>query len=201
MESMSTPKYHYGKDFQLKILAVLAKYPNALLSNRDAVKPTYFDSADSMTFCSILLSYVDAYNRLPDQTACTAAAEDAITKYHVNETLSKNIRQLIPYVYQLEVEDSDYIIENIVNFARRQELKLAVSRTIELLEKPDADLFESKKLVDRALMIGQNKTPCMDFGNVGTNLPSMLTTSLTYSKRIPTLLPTIDKCMMGGLLS
>lgn len=191
--------YKYGEDFQVRILSVMAKDPGFMSVHRDAVKITYFEKPEYMTTAKLLLNYGNLYNSPPDMTSCMAMAEDAINQYHVPAPLSDNIRRTVAYIYQLVVEDVEFITDRVLDFARRQEMKSAISKQLDLLDKPDADLNEARRYVDDALMVGLNKNPGMDLGAMSRDIPLLLAESPTYSRRIPTCLPTLDRCMMGGL--
>lgn len=195
---MQLARYPYGEDFQCKILALMVQDPVFLAVNHDAINPHFFERVHLTTVCQLLLNHYLYYRVVPDYASVAASVEDHVNRCHVPPEVANYIRQTVWWIYSNPIVDAEYVRSQVLRFGQRQALKGAVNQIIDKLEKDDE--YEScRELVEKALQVGMEKHVGMDLGQALPTLPGLIAASKTYSRRIPTMLPSLDKCMAGGL--
>lgn len=195
---MQPAKYPYGEDFQIKILALMVQDPTFLAVYQDAINPLFFERVQFTTVSRLLLDYYRQYRTVPDYSACCALVEDHAQKSRMQQDIANYIRQTVHWIYSNIIPDPDFIKDQVLRFGQRQALKGAVNQIIDKLEKDDT-YEDCRSIVEKALQVGVERSTGTDFGAVAANLPKLAAESNTYSRRIPTMLPSLDRCLMGGL--
>lgn len=195
---MQQTRYPYGEDFQFKILALMVQDPVFLPVYHDAINPHYFERVHLTTVCTLLLNHFTYYRIVPDYASTAAAVEDHVNRAHVPTEVADYIRQTVWWIYNNPIGDAEYVKNCVLRFGQRQALKGAVNEIIDKLEKDD-DYDDCRTIVEQALQVGMEKNVGLDVGASMVNLPSIAAASNTYSRRVPTMLPNLDRCMQGGL--
>jgi len=195
---MQTVRYPYGEDFQFKILAVMVQDPVFLSVHHDAINPHYFERVHLTTVCQLVLNHFVYYRQIPDYASISAAVEDHVVRCHAPDEVADFIRQTAWWIYNNPVSDIDYVKDRVLRFGQRQALKGAVNDIIDKLEK-DEDYDDCREIVEKALQVGLAKSGGMDFGAALPILPDLASHSETYSRRIPTMLSALDRCLQRGL--
>lgn len=195
---MQSARYTYGEDFQFKILALMVQDPVFMAVHHDAINPHFFERVHLTTVCQLLLNHFHYYRSAPDYASTAAAVEDHVIRSHVPDEVSDYIRQTVWWIFNTPVTDMDYVRERVLRFGQRQALKGAVNEIITRLERDD-EYDDCRDIVEKALQVGMEKQAGMDLGASMATLPNIVASSNTYSRRIPTMLPTLDRCMQGGL--
>lgn len=195
---MQIARYPYGEDFQFKILAVMAQDPVFLAVNFDAINPNFFERVHLSTVCQLMLNHLAYYRVIPTRESIAAAVEDHVIRSHVPSEVADMIRNTVYWIYNQPIADVEYVKAQVQRFGQRQALKGAVNQIIDRLEK-DTDYEDCRALVEKALQVGMTKNAGIDVGHSFWHLPTMAAASHTYSRRVPTMLLNLDRCLMGGL--
>jgi len=195
---MNQTRYPYGEDFQFKILALMAQDPVFLPVHHDAINPHFFERLHLTTVCQLILNHFNYYRTVPDYSSIAAAVEDHVFRAHVPAEVANHIRQTVWWVYNHQICDGEYVKNSVLRFGQRQALKGAVNKIIDKLERDD-QYDDCREIVEQALQVGIEKHGGLDVGSLLLNLPQIACESATYSRRVPTMLPALDRCMQGGL--
>lgn len=195
---MHLVKYPYGEEFQFKILALLVQDPTFMATYHDAINPNFFERVHLTTVCTLLSNHFECYRSVPDYASLAAWVEDHCQRCHVPNEVADAIRQTVWWIYSNPIHDPDYVKDRVLRFGQRQAMKGAVNEIIDKLER-DEDYEECRTIVERALQVGLQKDGGMDVGSTMLNLPYLVSQSSTYSRRVATNLPSLDRCLMGGL--
>lgn len=195
---MQVARYPYGEDFQFKILSLMAQDPVFMPVYYDAINPNYFERVHLTTVCQLLLNHFAYYRGVPDYASTCAAVEDHVIRSHVQTELANYLRQTVYWIYSQPVSDAAYVKDQVLKFGQRQALKGAVNQIIDKLEK-DSEYDDCRSLIEKALQVGLEKNVGLDVGYCMPNLPALCAQSHTYARRVPTMLPNLDRCLMGGL--
>jgi replicative DNA helicase len=109
-----------------------------------------------------------------------------------NEVLKVSIIEQLKEAYKVINDDQEYVESEFSNFCRNQQLKTAIFKSIELLEKGDYENIRG--LIDRASKAGQDK-------NLGHEYIKDIESRYRNEDRgcVPTGWPVIDGLLGGGL--
>lgn len=195
---MQVARYPYGEEFQFKILALLVQDPVFLATHFDAVHPNYFERVHLSTVCQLVLNHFHYYRVAPDYASLSAWVEDHCQRCRVPEEVSGAVRNTVWWIFSNTVYDPDHVKDKVLRFGQRQAMKGAVNDIIDKLER-DEDYEECRNIVERALQVGMQKDSGMDMGQNLLWLPQIVAQSNLYSRRIKTMLPSLDRCLGGGL--
>ena len=183
-------KYNYSESFQTKILGALARNNELHFSFRDIVKPKYFESEIYYEACKAIIDHVQEYNQLPTQ--------DGLMVYIMRKSKTagdnpKIYDKFIRKIYDIEIEEMPLIVDEVVGFARKAELREAIIESVSILET--GDYTKVQELLDKALKVGQN------IGDMGMSYFDTLSERLSPDeehKPIAMLIPKVDKLLNGG---
>ena len=195
---MSSQRYPYDEGFQHKILSLFVQDPQFLPCYHDSVNAGYFEKSYLSATAQLILNYYGTYRVIPEYPSTSALVEDHVARYSIPTDLANSIRSTVYHAYATIITDLDFVKDRVLRFGQRQAMKSAVGQIIDKLEKDD-DLEQVRDIVQHALDVGIPKEGTLDFGGCLNNLPNLAAQSSTYSRRVPTLLPSLDGCLMGGL--
>lgn len=200
-ETSILERYRYNDQYQMKILALLVRYPNFIHMYGEVVHPGYFEY-ESMTFvCQRIVEFFVRYAVPPSYDSLVAYVSDWCTRYHVPSNLVQNHMALVATIYSCDMSDGDAVRDSAIEFAKRQALKSAVIQIAKALDQYDG-YEKSADLVQRALMVGQG------VGSFGTEvfgtiprLPGLLAANSPYAiaRKIATPFTSLNAARQGGL--
>lgn len=176
----------YGKVFQLKVLKVLLKDRGFLLDIRDVLTKDFFDSEAHKWLVDSIIDYFDKYN-----TTSTLEALSINAKKVENEILRVSIKEELKSIFNLVIDDEDYVKEEFSAFAKNQKLKNALMGSVDLLQLGDYDGIRTK--IEDALKAGNSK-------DIGHNYKKDVETRYRedYRPTIPTPWKSVNDNIQGG---
>jgi hypothetical protein len=148
LESLVSPadetQRRYPHDYRVcqKILAMLISDRHFLVQSLDLIQPQYFEDESHRLICGIVFDFFREYKELPN-------------KVYIAEEIRcrrSNSDQLYQYIGELEAiiadyvpgsETRDYLLHKIVEFAKEQSVRVAVSKTIDLVQKKPEGVWNS----------------------------------------------------------
>lgn len=192
MSTQLENKYEFDESVQKKIVALMVTDISFLGSIAiETVKPSYFDDVilQNITRWTIsnYLEYKDTptlailYNEARKLSDKVNLSNEEIDRYH------DTIRDLFAY----DVQELDYIKDEVVSFAQQQSMRQAFVDAAEIFQKsPDKwqsipTIFEKASVVGTGLDLGLNFS---DLANITKNLGE----SFDTSKAVTTGLETVD---------
>jgi len=94
--------------------------------------------------------------------------------------------------------DPDFVLERIIRFGQRQEMRLSLGKMIDLLDN-DEDFDKARTLLEKALCVGASRKEGIELFD-GVDRIEEFSQESPYSKeRIPTGIPALDEALRGGV--
>lgn len=161
--------YDFDKSVQQDILSLMIHERSFMIQAINLVKPHYFLDKSHVEICKILIEWFEKHVK-----HVTGESESWIQYKYVRDQLGERLKdnpaklfyfaelQTIFDCYVQGLTSRSYCMERVVNFAKDQEIRLAISKTIDLLNGRNVeDKYDKiKNTWDRALLVG----PQMDLG-------------------------------------
>jgi replicative DNA helicase len=162
-------KYEFDKSVQQDILSLMLYERSFMVQAMHLIKPAYFADKAHIEICKILMEWFDKHVK-----HVTGESEAWIQAKYVKDQLQerlKNNQHKLYYIAEFDtildcyvqgLTSKSYCLERIVNFAKDQEIRLAISETVDILNSRNVeDKYEKiKNRWDRAMLVG----PKMDLG-------------------------------------
>jgi replicative DNA helicase len=193
--------YQFGESYQCKVAALLLRDPVFIPNYGDSVSPAYFDYSYLQTISRIGLDFYKKWGRVPSKDSLVEDFQAFCQSFKVAEADRDQLLRTIDWIYQVDLSDSEAIMDRVLHFGKRQALRQATLGVIDLLSNPNADVDEAESMVRRALAVGSGAQNLgMDLiGNL-VNLPAMALGQDGYNpdQKIMTGLPSLDKFTRGG---
>lgn len=140
----------FGFGFQIKVISSLLTNKNTLVNLRDIIDAELFGNDALKWIVNFILKYFDKYNTHP-----TLEILSIEVRKLSNEILKISITEQLREAYKASEEDLRYIEEEFLNFCKNQQLKKALSQSIDLLKEGQYD--DIRNLMNNALKAGENK--------------------------------------------
>lgn len=197
----TTVHYQYNESYQLKILALLVRYPNFIHKYGEVVRPEFFEVESFTVVSRLILEFYKSYHVIPTYDSLIAWVSDFCSKYHVRVELRESYLQLIVSIFHCDMSDGDAVRDSSVVFAKRQSLKSAVRDIVDLIDK-HGGYDKSLDMIQKALLVGQGlgSHGSEVWNSMGT-LSARLAENSPYSsaRKIPTPFPGLNSVRAGGL--
>lgn len=177
----------YGVSFQIKIINSLLKHKEFLTNIYDVIDVEHFDNPAHKWLIEEILRFYAQYH-----TTASLDYLSAEVKKIPNEVLRVSVVEQLKEAFKILNDDQAYVEQEFSNFCRNQQLKSAIFKSVELLEKGDFDSILSE--VQRATKAGQDK-------NIGHEYVKDVESRYRVEERgcVPTGWPVIDELLAGGL--
>jgi replicative DNA helicase len=193
-------KYTYDAAFQGRIVSLFLRDPAFLHDYRDVIDPGYFESEALTVLTRLSLNFFEKTNEIPNRDTLREIVKEYCVEYRVGDRLRGEVETVMEEVYRVDLSNVAAVRQKVVTFGQRQALRLASLEIAELTKK-DEGYEEARGIVGRALQVG---TCVQDRGvHLGTDLlqlPQIARASTySFSQKIPTMFPTLDRYTGGGL--
>lgn len=146
----------YGPVFQIKVISALLTDKKFVQEIYDILNESFFDNQGLQWIVKEILKYYEKYN-------CNISME--ILKVELkkleNEVLQVSIKEKLKESYKASEEDLRWVKEEFNEFCKRQEVKKALLKSVDLLKEGDYDSIRSN--LTKALKAGQSKDIGMDY--------------------------------------
>lgn len=187
----------YTLTFQRQVLKLLATNYKFAVNYGNIIKGEYFDSVSLRAISSIVKDFVNAYEKEVDLGTIVVKLDDYVSSKGLSTDASKDILKEAKAIFNANVNSEQFIIDKLVSFARRQELKTALYQSVEILEKSE-DYEKVLQLVDKAVGVGTGADEGLTFEDLYT-LRENYAKKYDTTKLIPTGFKKVDRCMEGGM--
>jgi KaiC/GvpD/RAD55 family RecA-like ATPase len=196
-QAQTQQTYPYDLLFQRYLLALAVQDPAFLAAHRACLSPHYFEDKPLKFLSGTILSFYDHYGQVPAQAAMVEWVENALRSGNKSD-IAQTVRDITNFLYQSEVPNADYIRDRAVHFARRQGLKRAVLRGIDVLRK-DGDPEDAMDMFQEAMSIGAVQSEGLDVWEIIAKIPDMWDDMMSARGVIPTvILPSFDRALLAG---
>ena len=187
--------YEFSENIQRGMLYLLKSHSDFFAQIVGLVKPEYFEYPVHSNIFSVVRDYHDKYDRLPN---------DEFILEEVKE-VKKGREDLADYedeIYGINsldtsaLENPEYFLDLVEDFARKEAMKAAISESILLLQ--ENKIGEIENLVKKALTISRNVDTGQPYFN---SVLDRWKREIDFSQRdrFKTLLPTLNQSLDGGL--
>ena len=146
----STSFSKYGKQFQESIAQLILQDRPFADQIEEVIDISFFEVKYLRVFVSILYDYREKYGVHPTEKIVASILRTEIDDH--NEALRKQVRDYFARTLIKRVDDDKYIKETSLDFCKKQKLKDALMRSVDLIQNSSYD--EVKKLIDEALRLG-----------------------------------------------
>tara|TARA_Y100000034_G_C6905529_1_gene420022 strand:- start:1599 stop:2903 length:1305 start_codon:yes stop_codon:yes gene_type:complete len=188
-------KYEFSENLQRGVLYLLKSNRGFYLQIVNLVQPEYFDFPVHARIFSIVRDHYEEYLKLPNDEIII---EEARKEKVASESLSDYEDEIL-MVNGLDassLENPDYLLDLVEDFARKASMKEAIKDSIGLLKEDRIEEIEEK--VRKALTVCRT----VDYGQV--YFPSIKDRwkrvfDEDFSDRYGTFLPSLNRVLEGGL--
>lgn len=194
------PTYSYAEGFQQRIAALCLQDPLFVQDYEDVVNPRFFDYDYLSSIIRVAKHHVTKHREIPSKATLIESMRDFCTTYKIDPQDAQDIFDKIDQLYAIDLIDPLSVKERIIRFGQRQALKAALIESADIIDN-DANHEKCLELVQSALQVGQS-TQDLGINAFGHfhELPGLMAQSGVYdrAKKIPTLIPSLDKAIYGG---
>ena len=202
MIEKQTYKDKYGQDFQLKILAMIARDESFVRQYLPLLEPTHFQYAPMVTIATLVLDAYKTYGVLPSATTTAAKADEYVVQNRLDDSYRGMLKSLISQIYTIDLSDRSMIAAEVVEFGKTQAIKGSILEVLAILGAK-GNITDVENILRKAISFGHDHD--IDLGiNVVPNMldiPLIFQNDQTFSVagKIPILsFPTLNDCMKGG---
>jgi replicative DNA helicase len=152
---MSEPKdkFDFEGDFQTSIVSLLVKDSDFNARTEGLIKPEYFTDELEAGIASAFISYYAKYKAAPKNKATVAEViKEAVKGKVIRKDLVPDLGDKLKQLSEFEVDDRNYVIDQVATFARHQAIKDSILQSVGLLDKGKFD--EIEKLIKKANEVG-----------------------------------------------
>lgn len=166
-EESDDQKYEWNVDFQRLILGLLLNDRWFLVQCRDLIKSNYFVDEVHQHLSRIIFKYLDEYNSIPRETFVLQEIQNLIkTKDKEVQNYYYTEVKLIYSKFVPNLEERDYLLEKITNFAKLMAIKNAFDECLGLIKK-DSDSentwIKIESILKTALLVDRNFEAGLDY--------------------------------------
>lgn len=174
IESMTTGSgpsstYTFDEAFQEKIVALALRDATFMGRAEGLIRPEYFESTAHAALVNITNRYYEKYRKIPGDKATLShlIKHDVINKVITKEMAAACVRALVdrkpedieaglnPGLFQIDVSDRDYVVDQVSTFARNKATGQAILESVEDLDRNDFDRIHER--IRKALDVGAHQ--------------------------------------------
>lgn len=200
-------EYQFSEEFQLKILAVLAKEPAAYQIYGELTKPQYFKSSMHVDACRIIQ---DHYEREMERAKVKKTPivgptlqvlfEEIrkITKSGAKKALRREYEDLMLDILDADLTDGEYVKDNIKEFGKQAAMTEAILNSVDDIEK-GGEYSRIEERVKDAIALGEGMEDLgSDYFATAEDRMERRSQGEVLLKMVPTGLKGVDQVLKGG---
>lgn len=158
---MANGIYQFTESIQLKILALMWRDLDCFTLYKRTIKPKYFENPQHMDVARIVFNYWEEYESAPTKDALIQEI-DEFTNTKSKKPQKDAYFNLIETLSSIELTETQYLKDSIVDFGKKQAMVEAILDSAELLEKgQEIDYDKILNNIEKAIEVGD---PDDDFG-------------------------------------
>ncbi len=161
---------HFEHEFGIsqKILGMLISDRHFLTQSLDLIRPAYFEDVGHQLICQIVFDFFRKYKELPKKVFIeNEIKQRRKSNPHLYQYLGELEAVLADYVPGSDTRE--YLMDKIVDFAKEQAVRVAVSRTVDIIkQKPQdtyhkiAELWRETLTIDKGHDLGLEYLPTLE---------------------------------------
>tara|TARA_R100000315_G_C5229006_1_gene139946 strand:+ start:193 stop:1566 length:1374 start_codon:yes stop_codon:yes gene_type:complete len=182
---------YLGYNFQLKLMNLIITDKSFSQSIIDVIQAKYFDNQYFKLIMQLIKEYYEKYQSTP-----TFEGLEQLTTLEISSEMArKYIFDILREVKDASFKDHLFIKEKSIKFCKQQELKKAIRKVENIMEKGEFESYDKcEEYIREAIQIGDGDTGNFE---VFHNLEEVLKDDFRHP--VPTGLDGIDNLLNGGL--
>ena len=140
----------YGKPFQETLAHLILEDRPFADQMKEVLDINFFELKYLRVFVNKVFGYKDKYETQPTKKAISTIMR--VDLEQENEAVQKQVRDYFARICVNKISDVDYVKETALDFCKKQKLKEAMVKSVELLQSSSFD--EIKNVIDVALKLG-----------------------------------------------
>ena len=140
----------YGKQFQESLAQMILEDRPFADQIEEVIDTRFFELNYLRVFVSKIYNYRRKYSVHPTKKILASILRTELENF--NEAVQKQVRDYFARICIKNVDDSQYIKETSLDFCKKQKLKEALMRSVDLIQSSSYD--EVRKVIDDALKLG-----------------------------------------------
>jgi len=187
--------YEFQESIQRGIVYLAKSDDNFLVQAMPMVKETYFEFPQHQKFWSVIKNYYGSYKKLPSDEQILEQIRELKSDNELLSDFKEELKE-INSVDQKSLENEEFYLDKVEEFAKEESLKEAIINSIDLLKQKKFGRIEEQ--IRDALSVSRDVDLGIDyFGNVEDRYDRLNNTSLDTQFRTP--FETINQELEGGL--
>lgn len=127
----------FDDDFQVKIAAMLIRDESFYRRVGDMIEARHFEDRSLAALVHLANNYHSKYSRLPDSTTWKMLIKDAKAEKIIREDEIGMIVDSVKRLFKAPINDRDFVVDKVAQFAKNQAVALAYLESMELIERGD----------------------------------------------------------------
>lgn len=194
-----TPTYEFDIEMQQKFVALLFQDFTYLSTvGVELIRPSYFDNPYLQNIAKWIIKYYEQYHTKPTEAVLLTELNNYSERYNIPTIEQENIAIFIRKLSTLVIEDSIYIKEQALTFAKSVAMREAIGKLVDMYEKSN-DYEAATSIIDEAMSVGAGSNLGMSLMDCIDTLPQQLKENYDPSKLFLTNLPSLDDAFGGGM--
>ena len=183
-------------EFQIEVLSV--KDTLFWQAFSELVQPEFFSNPQAYMFMTLIHAYNDSFHTPPDHTSARDLVQHSAV---IPDRDRAELLSHIDAIYLTPVTNSAYLTKRVVEMARQRAIRAAVVKIAELNERAEGE-EPTEEIADvmAAALCLTTKDANPVYSTRDDYDKFLAWASLYTDSAIPTLLPTLDRALRGGLL-
>ena len=124
-------QFTFDASFQYKLFCLLVRDTTIVPFWRSLLRPQYFTDPIAQELTRLVYDYYDSYRTLPSWESLRQLASTAFK----NPDAAASAASWVDYAFQTPVTDRDFLVDQVENFVRTQEMTLAVLEAADHINK------------------------------------------------------------------
>lgn len=186
----------YTIDFQKSIIKLLCSNVKFVHEYGTLLKDEYFESQPLRILFNIINTYVLTYEKEVSEGDLLVLADEYVLSKGYSSDVFSMLKSEIKEVGKVYIKSEQFIIDQLIKYCKRQELKNAILKSVDILEK-DGSSEEVLKLIDNANSIGFGGNEGLAFSDM-LNFPNLYKTKYNPTKLVRTGFNRYDQALGGG---
>lgn len=191
--------YEYELEMQQKFVALLFQDFTYLSTvGIELIKPSYFDNVYLRNIAKWIINYYEQYHTKPTESVLLTELSNYSSRVLMPTSEQETFAMFIRQLSTLVIEDSQYVKDQALEFARSVAMREAISKLVDMYDKSQ-DYEKAISIVDEALSVGAGSNLGMSLMDNIDVLPQQLKDSYDPTQLFLTNLPTLDDAFGGGM--
>lgn len=194
-------QYEWGEEYQRYILGMLVNDAHFAISSQGLIKPNYFSNEVHRFVCRFVFDHHAKYGVLPKRLYVQQAIDEYVKEKDATVKVFYRGELGTIYDYYLPgIEDRDYLLDQITDFAKQQAMRVAMFKAMGELKKPNNPnkWTTIHSLMQEAMSVDRNFDFGHDYFQSFRERYEKMEEAAHDKDVFITGLPSIDNALQGG---